>query len=402
MIVPVITALAVSALPGSLVPAHASSAARAGASLARPGALNSVVAFSASNAWAVGLRGVCAPKPVITHWDGTRWVRVPVPAGVHSGSLIDVAGASASDVWAVGWAGPLIGKRRALMLHWNGTRWRRVGLHGAKGAVTLAGVDAISASRAWAAGYTRQGHLYLARWNGRDWRSLHLPRLRGNSLLTGVAAISTRNVWAVGTILGGSGFSFVPVILHWNGRRWFRAAVPHLPGGAFLNKITAVGPGRLWISGFTDKGRALILRRVGTSWRRVATPNVIGGVNDVTQTAPDDAWAVGSRQEFVSVSCGGQGSGSETMFAKVTAVPVGAVRLPAVAGNRAGGRAGPLIFHWNGTAWKRVKAATRRFGVSLEGVSATSATNIWAVGGLNYFKPKESIVILHSNGHTWN
>jgi hypothetical protein len=55
-----------------------------------------------------------------------------------------------------------------------------------------------------------------------------------------------------------------------------------------------------------------------------------------------------------------------------------------------------LIVHWNGTAWKRVPSPTPAAGGFLGGVTATSARNAWAVG-----RTGGKTLIEHWNGVTW-
>jgi hypothetical protein len=113
--------------------------------------------------------------PIILHWDGRSWHRVPSPnipdsarynlAGIE---LTSVSAVSANDVWAVS---------RIATEHWDGTRWR------------------IVAS----------------------------PRKRRNTIaaLSAVAAIVPRDVWAVGEVL------YETVAAHWNGARWGIAPSPY-------------------------------------------------------------------------------------------------------------------------------------------------------------------------------
>jgi hypothetical protein len=97
-----------------------------------------------------------------------------------------------------------------------------------------------------------------------------------------------------------------------------------------------------------------------------AAQSEVGGV---AALSPSDAWAVGT----------GPGSG-----------PVGAT----------------LVLHWNGTGWTRVPSPSPdpSNGSSLTSVSATSATDAWAVGiaGKGPFGTPESVnLALHWNGTTW-
>jgi hypothetical protein len=67
--------------------------------------LDSVVATSAGNAWAVGSYRVPvnAKLSLALHWNGSTWAQVPTPN--PSGALDElsaVGGSSASNIWAVG------------------------------------------------------------------------------------------------------------------------------------------------------------------------------------------------------------------------------------------------------------------------------------------------------------
>jgi hypothetical protein len=88
---------AVPAVNAEAMTRHIPHAAKA--ALAGNGVLNSVVATSARNAWAVGhFGGLARSKALIEHWNGTAWHRIRLtPAG---GWLDGVAATSARDVWA--------------------------------------------------------------------------------------------------------------------------------------------------------------------------------------------------------------------------------------------------------------------------------------------------------------
>lgn len=60
-----------------------------------------------------------------------------------------------------------------------------------------------------------------------------------------------------------------------------------------------------------------------------------------------------------------------------------------------------LIEHWNGHAWKTVPSPSPSGGGDLLGVSATSASNAWAVGQATVTSTGTAFE-LHWNGHTWS
>src|SRR5258708_24544318 len=60
----------------------------------------------------------------------------------------------------------------------------------------------------------------------------------------------------------------------------------------------------------------------------------------------------------------------------------------------------PLIEHWNGTSWRTVKAP-RQAGV-LNGVTAVSSSDVWAVGDFNNASGVRQTLTEHWNGKKWS
>jgi eukaryotic-like serine/threonine-protein kinase len=324
-----------------------------------PGGLAAVAATSASNAWAVGSTGSSLnPKPLIAHWNGTRWKQVPssgVPGVLHA-----VAATSATNAWAVG--GTVAGQ--SLILHWNGTSWQQVPSAGAAGIVT--GVSASSATNAWAvASSSSSAKGVILHWNGTSWQQVPSPSLGGRVSLNAVAVISERDAWAVGDVSTGT-FSETSVILHWNGTSWQQVPGPSPSEGKFGNglaDVAATSATSAWAVGCTDGcptgGTPLIERWDGTSWKQVAaptTPYSLYNLSGVAAISATSAWAVG-------------GGGPVTAESAATV-------------------------DWNGRGWT-LGGIT---GAGLAGVTATSASNAWAVGG----SASGRTLILHWNGHTWS
>ena len=61
-----------------------------------------------------------------------------------------------------------------------------------------------------------------------------------------------------------------------------------------------------------------------------------------------------------------------------------------------------LILHWDGTAWHWMRSPDPAVDDFLVGVAATSASSVWAVGGFNDgFGGGEQSLVLHWNGSAW-
>jgi hypothetical protein len=385
----VIAALALTVAAGSLMPA-VPAAAQGGRSAAftPSGALDDVVALSARSAWAVGHTGVCDPKSEIARWNGRTWKLAHLPADARQGWLDGVTATSASDVWAAGFADSPAGAMRSLMLHWNGRAWKRVVTPGAQGGVGLVDVTAITARNVWAVGDSDPGKPVMLHWNGRAWRRVPGPSSLGDAFLFGIAGTSARNVWAVGAGARSA------LILHWNGIRWRREPVNGFPAGSFLMRVTTVSAGNAWAVGSTAANKALIVHWNGTAWRPVAIPDVAGGLIGVTALSAHDGWAVGATYTAVQVACAG------TSARAGVGLP-GIVRRLRGLTSSASLPLRPIILHWNGTAWLRVKSPQEPDAI-LVGVAAPKAGTAIAVGGTHIFKANGKILVLRWNGKFWH
>jgi hypothetical protein len=239
--------------------------------------LNSVAAISPTDAWAVGDafdEGVYLHQPLLEHWDGVRWTAVGAPrlpgVDVH---MTDVLERSPSDVWTVGHG--CLGNRgcggaptiRPVVLHYDGTRWRvaltarvraaensleaiaasggdllavgwrsktrhsnsrPLGERSAGGrwrvesaprlAGILFGADAARGAPAWAVGDRRANGRFrtlVVRRTRAGWKAVKSPSPPGRmSELSSISVLSRGNAWAVGPSVAG------PFLLHWNGSRW--------------------------------------------------------------------------------------------------------------------------------------------------------------------------------------
>lgn len=275
--------------------------------------LSDVTAVSPTDVWAVGSGWNNVDEPLIEHWTGAGWepVKEPsVPNFQYTLSAVDAV--SARDVWAVGsgMGAPVPNFRFVpVITHFDGSTWSLVPTPALAplSAEALTGMDMVSATDGWAVGWRSGSNLNVTqplvlRWRNGRWVSVRLPEIAGDHvLLQHVHARTADDVWAVGYADDSA------LVMHFDGARWSRVAVPH--GGAAnsgddLRAVTAVSAGEVWAAGFTCglevddiRCRPLVLRLSGGVWQVVPT----AGDRDkfllgVVARASDDVWVVGYDQ----------------------------------------------------------------------------------------------------------
>jgi hypothetical protein len=240
----------------------------------------------------------------------------------------------------------------------------------------LDGVAIVSACNVWAAGTANSAftdQTLIEHWDGASWSRVASPPVGNDAELTAVRALSANDIWAVGHRDIGNGETPHTLIEHWDGTTWSVANSPS-PGsdGSSLTGVSVVSTSDAWAVGHSFEAGAtqtLILHWDGTSWTQVAspTPGSGGELNGVSAASGSNAWAVGS---YVN------GSMIQT-----------------------------LILHWDGASWTQVGSPSQA-GTSqdvLKGVTATSASNAWAVGWfVDPAANQQQPLVLHWNGSAWN
>jgi hypothetical protein len=209
-------------------------------------------------------------------------------------------------------------------------------------------------------------------WSGTPAASPGTP----DTALLATAVLSPCDAWAVGwQSIGGV---HQTLIEHWDGASWTAMSSPS-PGTSdnALNGVHATSPANAWAVGtYTDSGvdRGLILHWDGHAWTEVTSPNPgsITSLTAIDAISASDAWAVGD-------------------YAIVAA---GRTRRAVAGGSRT------LVLHWTGGTWKQVASPTPAGGGALNGVTATSAGNAWAVGN-TVSSGGDQTLILHWNGTAW-
>jgi hypothetical protein len=252
----------------------------------------SVGGSSDTDLWLVGDR-------FLDHWNGSTWTAfsIPLPHGGASPNLHAVVAFSATNAWAVGFYSKSA-LRRTLVLHWNGTAWRVVSSPNAGRRLNTYLFDASAASAAdiWAVGsYANKTGLertFIVHYNGTSWTKVPSPNLdpsTGQAVDNEFVAVGTRSstdAWAVGRA-GGNG-----LIERWTGAGWTTAYDPGLTG--YYSDVATASNGEVWV---TDASIApgLILHWDGSAWAKRANPSSTGFLFDLTVISPTDVWGVGQQ-----------------------------------------------------------------------------------------------------------
>ncbi len=321
----------------------------------------------------------------------STWTIVTAPPTGQNGVLEGVTSTSNTNAWAVGYsnAEPNGLDAKAVIDQWNGAAWSQVTAPSTGYSTNvLTAASASSTSDAWAVGWSepRRYTFYplALHWNGTAWSDTtsFVTALAGQ-IADGVADISPTDAYATG---GGLGSANEGEVAQWNGTTWTQVTVP-LPQNdnlaSNLDAISADSADDVWIVGTYElevtssdyAEETYSLHWNGSSWSIVSMPLEPGTnpdfeyvLNSVEAISPTNVWAVG---DAVNVA---EPSGATT-----------------------------LIEHWNGTDWSIVSSPSPGTGSALGGVTASSATDVWAVGS---YTPTGSstaqTLTLNWNGTAWS
>ena len=342
-------------------------------------ALFGVSLDSANDGWAVGNLVTTVPNPqggprlvvsraLAERWNGTGWQQVAMaqPATQHV-LLQGVADLSSTDAWAVGFLGDVAPDTSSpsggLVEHWDGTRWQIASTPGSS-AETLTAVAGTGPDDVWVAGSMNLApprpagdNAFFEHFDGTSWKTV--PGPPGNFSedpvgVTGLAALSPSDVWAVGTQNPeGSGLpGSLNMAAHWNGTAWTVVPTPNLGNSVSQadvpTGVTAISANDVWASGVEFTGCQAASTRGG--------PRLAG---------------TRGRSQFAA-----HGRGPVLPLA-LRLRPGGLRRLPGATGQCLV----PYVLHWDGKTWSLIQTPDPgAFGSALEGITALSASDIWAVG----------------------
>jgi hypothetical protein len=303
------------------------------------------------------------------------WRIVKSPNGsLKNSELFGMAAISEHDVWAVGIT--YTSKVQALIEHWNGSQWSIVPSPNPANGHDLNAVAAVSANDIWAVGSTGQfgtpTRTLIEHWNGSQWSVVPSPNPGPTQNLFGAVAIAQNNVWAVGFYGTSNGSITKTLVLHWNGSQWSVIPSPNSGSNTLFNSVAAVSADDIWAVGNAGSAtlpQTLVEHWNGSRWRIVPSPNV-GPNGDfligVTVVSERNIWTAGAYNDKSNILH-------------------------------------TLIEHWNGTSWSVVNSPNvGPYGSLLDGVSALSASNIWAVGFDTTSSNQQQTLIEHWNGTKWS
>jgi hypothetical protein len=246
----------------------------------------------------------------------------------------------------------------------------------------LYGVSASAANNVWAVGSYQSGNpingpfkTLTERWNGSAWSFVPSANLGTEDALGGVAAISPTDVWAVGDFMPQLTSPQTAFIEHWNGHKWSVVPSPRPGQLSGLSSVRAVSANDVWAVGLyynnAGNSQTMIEHWNGKKWRIVPSPspgfsaNGLGGLAVVSAT---DIWAAGAQSSD-------QGNSYQT-----------------------------LIERWDGTQWSVVPSPSPgSYANALGGMTAVSASDVWAVGEYQNFQGNFVLRTLaeHWDGKNW-
>ncbi|MEU8825839.1 hypothetical protein [Streptomyces sp. NPDC048636] len=165
-------------------------------------ALHDVTALAADDVWAVGSKFRAEDgKPVVLHYDGTRWSEVATPAlGAARTDLYAVAvGPGGGHMWAVGGTWTADTRWQGLSLRYDGKKWVNVPLP--KGTRTLESV-AISQGDPVVLTHKTEESSAALRYSGGRWVSMNLTVADAKPYLANHVSVAGRTIDVTGMYLG--------------------------------------------------------------------------------------------------------------------------------------------------------------------------------------------------------
>lgn len=238
-----------------------------------------------------------------------------------------------------------------------------------------------------------------------------------------VASVSPQDAWAVGFQLNAQS---IPQTLaeHWDGNSWRIVTTPNVGSSSnVLRGVVAFASNDVWAAGFSSdfgKPQPLVLHWDGSSWQVVPAPTNPGGayLNSIASLSPTDMWAVGGQggvapnPNIMSLAMHWDGSKWSVVRSPniadrwneligVSAVSASDVWAVGTARN-VGGNYTSFALHWDGSSWSVVPSPSEGLFTELFNVTALGSSDVWATGIGADPNVNAAPYFLHWNGSGWN
>jgi hypothetical protein len=299
---------------------------------------------------------------------GTPWHDAVDPLGNGPGGhrLLAVEDVSSGDVWAGGFFYPQGQSHLQLLKHYDGKVWHsRLGPNKAEGS-ELRDFESFGSSDVWVVGDAFRSS-FIGHWDGNRWRQVDHPNPADSDVLSAISGVDSDDVWAVGSAYFSSDFTTITVADHWDGATWTQVPMPNATDNNSLLAVHAITSNDVWAVGRTYDA-PITEHWDGSSWSLVDQSASQGVLTKVIGFAPDDVWAVGYWEHYVN-------------------------------GDR---QTNPLMEHWDGAEWSIVDGLHMGDLGALYGLSGTSSHDVWAVGcTLRDERLGHQTVIEHYDGGQW-
>ncbi|MFD4370611.1 hypothetical protein [Streptomyces sp. NPDC058486] len=248
----------------------------------------------------------------------------------------------------------------------------------------------------------------------RNWRDIS-PSDSNGSVLYEVETAGGAT-WAVGLRSDATTRPFAPVAMRWTGTGW--QAPPQPAEHGRLDDLAVGAPDEVWAVGSRNdpvseedwgRGRALLQHWNGTEWSEVAPPIPEGAVDSSLSAVDVDArgsvWVYGTyldeAGQYTPVLFRGEADGGG-----------GWTRLPGDTGLNwvsqleagPGGvvhAIGDGVSVFDGTAWTKRSLPPALDGAMYDGIEMRSANDIWAVGHIRDENLWRRPVVVRYDGRTW-
>jgi hypothetical protein len=269
----------------------------------------SIGASSPRNVWILAQSP--REKTFAIHWDGVSWRRVALPSwffprggsGRDGEGYLRIAAFGPRQVWVFDLLAPVAHPFAAF---WNGTTWIRRPLP-----MSALALSAPSPAALWFVGESglpappgsgRTPTESALHWTGHGWHAVPLPDPElggGRRFIPIAAARGAGRLWVQGTVITPGGQTGPNQLLRWDGHRWTRLPAP-VKGLNILGSMAPDGQGGVWLATLGNQFQSRLAHYGRGRWTVGAPPRYAGSQAVVL----DLAWVPGTRTVLAAGTTG--------------------------------------------------------------------------------------------------